>query len=225
MKIISAGPAFLDTEIALTANIRHIEDDTVCLLGGYELAKTHTMADYKKSYKKVIVFNQEQIANRTRQFMSFEYFRLLKEADEVWDYDEFNIESLSPIRNDVKLILLKPCKELNAGHAANKDIDVLFYGAMNEHRAHIINQLKSHKVNVVMPNNIWGNQLNPFIARAKICLNIHFYYETALQEQARMIRWISSNANIISEPSRINYMKVNEVPYDSLVEEIICRLK
>lgn len=224
MKIISAGPAFIDTEVSLKATIKDISDDTVCLLGGYELAKNQTISDFKKTFSKVIVFNQEQIANRTRQFMSFEYFRMLKDADEVWDYDEFNIASLKPIRNDVKLVLLQPCDELNAG-TSTKDIDVLFYGAMNDHRQNIIQQLKQHHVNVVTPSGIWGSQLNTYIARTKICLNIHYYYETALQEQARMIRWTSSNANIISEPSRTNYMKVHEVPYNSIVEEVLCQLK
>lgn len=221
MKIISASPAFLDTEIALRSMYKNVPDDTVCLLGGWILSKSHTIAEYKRQFSKVIVFNQEQIANKTRQFMSIEYFSWFKDADEVWDYDEYNIECLRSIRNDIKLTLLQPCNELNAGSALRKDIDVLFYGTMNPHREHIINELRKHKINIVTPRYVWGSALNPYIARSKLCLNIHYYYETALQEQARMIRWVSSGANIISETSRTNYMNIREVEYNQLISTIL----
>jgi hypothetical protein len=49
--------------------------------------------------------------------------------------------------------------------------------------------------------------------RSKILLNIHYYYECALQEQARMIRWIGAPCRIISEKSFKNYLNVEELEY------------
>lgn len=219
MKIIRSSKCFIDTEVSLNAEFMNNEPNTVIVLGGFEICKDKTIADLKKVYNKVIVFNQEQIRTKYRNFMSFEYYRFLKEADEVWDYDECNISALSPIRNDIKLHVLKPCNSLNAG-TLNKEYDVLFYGWENDRRSHILNTLKQHGVNVCVPHHVYGADLNQYIAKSKICLNIHFYPDTALQEQARMIRWISSKANIISEPSRTNYFGVTEIPYDNLVKSI-----
>ena len=142
-------------------------------------------------------------------------------ADEVWDYDEYNVEILKLIRPDIKFHPLKPCKELNVG-SKQKDIDVLFYGSLAiERRKKILDELKEHNINVVIANGKWGDELNDFIARAKICLNIHFFEKTALQEQARLIKWVSSNSTIVSEISRKNYLGVHEVPYNELVNECL----
>lgn len=224
MQVISAGEAFIDTEIALRAEFNGRMTDSVVILGGWVLAKKININDLHKQYRHIIVFNQEQLIQKQMQFLTPEYFALLKQADEVWDYDDYNLAIMRHIRPDVKLHLLKPCNELNCGESTHKSIDVLFYGWMNDHRRYILDELKRHSVNVVIAN-AWGNDLNAYIKEAKLCLNVHFYTESALQEQARMIRWVSSHANIISEPSRINYLNVHEVSYTNLVKEIVKRVQ
>lgn len=93
---------------------------------------------------------------------------------------------------------------------------------MNKRRQTIIDDLSAHGLNVFVANGIWGDKLNAYIARSKILLNIHYYPRTALQEQARMIRWIStSNVKIVGEESRTNYFNITEVPYDKLVNACI----
>ena len=132
---------------------------------------------------------------------------------------------MKKIRPDIKLHVLKPCNLLNAG-TAEKDIDILFYGLMNQRRQDIIDALKQQGLNVCVANGIWGNKLNSFIARSKILLNIHYYPLTALQEQARMIRWVSTpGVKIVGETSRTNYLHINEVPYNKLVETCVDMLK
>lgn len=224
MKFLSSSECFDDTQISLSAEYGHKNDGQVCILGGWQLASHLNIQSLKKKYNKIIVFNQEQLGNKTTNFVNEEYFALIKQADEVWDYDENNIKILSRVRPDTKLKILKPTNKLNAGSSANKDIDVLFYGSINDRRSHILQTLKELGLCVVIPEMIFGNDLNPYIARSKICLNIHFYADTALQEQARMIRWVSSNANIISETSRHNYLGVNEVPYNYIIHECLHQL-
>ena len=208
MYIVKYDNSFLDTEIALNAEYRHDASDTVILLGGWKLCRKHDVAWYKKNYRKVIVFNQEQIVNPDKNYMSFEYFKMLRDADEVWDYDEFNLHALNSIRNDIKLHFLKPCKELDAG-TGEKTIDVLFYGVVNDRRRRILDKLKADGINVTVIEQVFGDDLVPYIRSAKIRLNLH-KHDTGLQEQARMIRWISSKATILSEASRLNYLHVNE---------------
>lgn len=219
-----AGPAFIDTKIALEAEFGTKNDGSVCLLGAYELAKQHNLSEYRKLYKRVIVFNQEQIRTKMFNFMNIGYYAMLCEADEVWDYDDYNIEALQLIRSDVKLHLLKPCGQLSCTLCKDKPIDVLFYGAMNPHRQAVIDQLRKYKVNVATPC-VFGDALNYYIARTKLCLNVHYYTDTNLQEQARMIKWVSSNVPILSEQSRTNYMNVLECNYNNIVENILCRIK
>lgn len=222
MHIVKYDNSFLDTEIALNAEYRNDTSDTVILLGGWKLCRKHDVAWYKKNYQKVIVFNQEQIVNPDKNYMSFEYFKMLRDADEIWDYDEFNLRTLNPIRNDIKLHFLKPCKELDAG-TGEKTIDVLFYGVVNERRRRILDMLKADGINVTVLEQVFGDDLVPYIRSAKILLNLH-KHDTGLQEQARMIRWVSSKANIVSEPSRKNYIHINEVKLSQMADMVYTML-
>ena len=136
-------------------------------------------------------------------------------ADEVWDYDEENLKVLRLIRPVVKLHVLKPYKRWPT--EAKKDIDILFYGSMNKHRRNILGALSKHnKVKIL--DNCWdSNELDQWILRSKVLLNLHFYYETALQEQARMIRWIGSQFTIVEQvPSNAIRFKLKKPPKLSL---------
>lgn len=221
MNILKASHYYYETETALKSEFANDKSNNVILLGPGTFAQTKDITEFKKKFNKVIIYNQGQLDNGLRQVIDKNYFKYIKLADEVWDYDEHNLEILKLIRPDAKLHILKPCKELDVG-SKPKDIDVLFYGSLAiERRTKILNELKLKNVNVFIANGKWGNELDDYIARAKICLNIHFFAETKLQEQARMIKWVSSNATIVSEISRKNYLGVHEVPYNELVNECL----
>ena len=86
---------------------------------------------------------------------------------------------------------------------------------MNEHRIKLINELKK-KYNVVVAKTFDSKELDEYILRSKVLLNVHFYNECSMQEQARMIRWIGSPCRIISEKSWKNYLNVEEYEYADL---------
>lgn len=219
MRIIRPNNVYIDTEISLKSEFANDSQDAVILLGPGLLEQNHELADFRQTDKtKVIVYNQAQLGNsNVKSILNFKYFSFISMADEVWDYDEHNINILKLIRPDIKLHVLKPCEELNAG-IMEKDIDVLFYGLMNKRRQDIIDTLTQNGLNVFVANGIWGDKLNSYIARSKILLNVHYYPITALQEQARMIRWVSTpGVHIVSERSRTNYLNITEVSYDELV--------
>lgn len=215
MNFVSSHPAFNDTIDSLRNEFKDDKSNNVIICGAHDFSRTQSIDLYKKKYDKVIVFNQEPLTATQRQFMHKGYFAWLKQADEVWDYDEQNIEVLKLIRPDVKLHVLKPYKDWSKFAPVVKDIDILFYGSMNEHRAKILNELKK-KYKVVVLQNAWGTILDNYIMRSKILLNLHFYYESSMQEQARMIRWIGSPCRIVSEKSWKNYLDVEEKSYDEL---------
>ena len=219
MNFILSHPAFNDTIDSLKNEFKDDMSNNVIICGAHDFSRTQSIDLYKKKYDKVIVFNQEPLTATQRQFMHKGYFAWLKQADEVWDYDEQNIEVLNLIRPDVKLHILKPYKDWSVYKPVAKDIDILFYGSMNEHRAKILNVLKK-KYKVVIfsyQNNQNWNNLDSYILRSKILLNIHFYYESSMQEQARIIRWIGAPCRIVSEKSWKNYLGVEEMNYEDLV--------
>ena len=210
--------AFNDTIDSLKNECKDDKSNNVIICGAHDFSRTQSIDLYKKKFDKVIVFNQEPLTATQRQFMHKGYFAWLKQADEVWDYDEQNIEVLKLIRPDVKLHILKSYKDWSVYKPVEKDIDILFYGIMNEHRAKILNELKKKKKYKVAIIQTWdGRVLDSYIMRSKVLLNLHFYYESSMQEQARMIRWIGSPCRIISEKSHNNYLNVEEINYEDLV--------
>lgn len=220
MNFVSSHPAFNDTIDSLKNEFKDDKSNNVIICGAHDFSRTQSIDLYKKKYDKVIVFNQEPLTATQRQFMHKGYFAWLKQADEVWDYDEQNIEVLKLIRPDVKLHILKPYKDWSIYKPVEKDIDILFYGSMNEHRAKILNELKKKYKVIVFSyqNNQNWNDLDRYILRSKILLNIHFYYESNMQEQARIIRWIGAPCRIVSEKSWKNYLNVEEIEYKDLLK-------
>lgn len=218
MNFISSHQAFNDTIDSLRNEFKDDTTNNVIVCGAHDFSRTQSINALKSKYNRVIVFNQEPLTATQRQFMHKGYFAWLKQADEVWDYDEQNIEVLKLIRPDVKLHILKPYKDWSKYPKVEKDIDILFYGSTNEHRTKLLDVLKK-KYNVVhfREGNAHWEDLDQYILRSKILLNIHYYYECAMQEQARMIRWIGAPCRIISEKSHKNYLGVEEMEYEDLV--------
>ena len=218
MNFIQSHPAYNDTIDSLKNEFKNDTSKDVIICGAHDLSRTQSIDNYKKKYNKVIVFNQEPLTATQRQFMHVGYFAWLKQADEVWDYDEQNIEVLKLIRPDVKLHILKPYKDWSVYKSVEKDIDILFYGSTNEHRTKVLNELKKkYKIVHFKEGNSHWNDLDQYILRSKILLNIHYYYECAMQEQARIIRWIGAPCRIVSEKSHMNYLNVEEMEYRDLV--------
>ena len=209
MNFLSSHPAFNDTIDSLKNEYKDDKSNDVIICGGHDFSRSYSLDYFKRRFGRVIVFNQEPLLATQRQFMHKGYLQWIKQADEVWDYDEQNIELLNYLRPDIKLHVLKPYKDWSKLKPVDKDIDILFYGSMNEHRRKILDELKKrYKVSIV---EAWGDALDQYILRSKILLNIHYYYECSMQEQARMIRWIGAPCRIVSEKSHKNYLSVEEI--------------
>lgn len=215
MNYLASHPAFNDTIESFKNEFKDNTTNDVIVCGAHDFSRTQSIDVLKKKYDRVIVFNQEPLTATQRQFMHKGYFAWLKQADEVWDYDEQNIEVLKLIRPDVKLHVLKPYKDWSVYQPVTKDIDILFYGSINEHRRIVLDELKK-KYKVVILNSWDGNVIDNYIMRSKVLLNIHYYYESSMQEQARMIRWIGAPCRIVSEKSFKNYLGVEEKEYNEL---------
>src|SRR5262249_3055631 len=82
---------------------------------------------------------------------------------------------------------------------APEEIDILFYGLMNERRAAVIDQLSAER-RVEALFGIYGESRDAYIAHSKIVLNIH-YYPVQIFEQVRVSYLLNNRRFVISEAS------------------------
>ncbi len=171
-----------------------------------------------------IVYNLEQIG-QSSSWCSPTYLGPLKRC-QVWDYSARNIATLArvgvtgrathvPIGYVPQLTRVKP--------SAVEDIDVLFYGSINERRAAIITQLQQSGLNIQAGFGVYGQARDDLIARAKLVLNLH-YYDTSIFELVRVSYLLANQKAVVAE-----YHDGTEVdadlkdavrlsPYDAIVQ-------
>lgn len=84
-----------------------------------------------------------------------------------------------------------------------KNIDILFYGTINQRRYIIIEVLKRllPDLNIIVCEKIFGKKLINIIKNSKIILNLH-NYEDATLETARLYEAIPYDVHIISEKTK-----------------------
>ena len=151
-----------------------------------------------------IIFNLEQLYDGSK-YVPLPYLELLK-LYEVWDYNSINQkwlkENLNITAKVIRLGYQKEFEQVEFKYDHEKDIDVLFYGPLNERRKHIISMLKNHTdIKVVHTGcGIFGHDRNELIARSKIVINIH-YHDTAILEYYRVLYLLNNNCFVITENS------------------------
>jgi hypothetical protein len=114
-----------------------------------------------------------------------------------WDYSAVNAKQLgthtSPLGYVPAFVRPLPFKPF-------PDIDVLFYGSINERRKATLQRMRELGLRVEVVFNCFGQQLEPLIARSKVILNVHFY-DPGLFESSRVVPLIHQGACVLSEQS------------------------
>jgi len=175
----------------------------------------------------MILYNTEQIQDDS-PWLTSEYKSLLSSYP-VWDYSERNIAALKSLLNEPNVTLcpvgFQP-ELASIPAAADHDIDVLFYGSLNERRSSILDELSAQGLTVVSKFGVYGEERDALIARSKIVLNIH-YYEAKVFEIVRISYLLANSRFVISEssldPNVESHFKEGLVicPYGELVENCI----
>ena len=151
-----------------------------------------------------ILFNLEQMKAGST-WMNETYLSLLK-AFPVLDYSVANRRALA--EHGISHVELLPIGYADCltriKHNDIKDIDVLFYGSLNNHRKTILDRLSARGVNVVSLCNEYGPSRDAYIGRAKIAINIHFY-EDAIFEVARVSYLLANRVCVLTEAVREDY--------------------
>lgn len=165
-----------------------------------------------------IIYQFEQLSDREGWFRP-EYLEMFGRAREVWDYSEENIAFLNArgITN-TRLVPLGFHEKLQAIQPLNTDIDILFYGCLNDRRRKVLEEISTF-ASVHALFGTYGIERDKMIARSKIVLNIHFY-EAQIMEQPRISYLLNNRRFVLSETSPVNRYgdALATAPIDRMIE-------
>ena len=134
---------------------------------------------------KCIIYQFEQLSEDQGWESTIYILETLRSAFAVWDC---NIENVNFLKKRGIHAIHKPIgfhpKMLRIEHDKPKDIDILFYGSLNDRRTKILKELQE-KYNTRIVFGLYGDQRDELIKRAKIVVQIYFY-ETKLFEDVRV---------------------------------------
>lgn len=148
--------------------------------------------------KESIIINMEQLYSNS-MWLTDQYIDILKKYP-IWDYNQSNIKWLkSNFGIEAKQMTLGYCSRLSIPKTLPEEIDVLFYGGLNQRRLWLRDRL-THLRSVFRGNDLWGDEKKELISRAKIVLNLH-YYPVALFEYPRVIHLLNVGKFVITEKS------------------------
>lgn len=144
----------------------------------------------------------------------------------VWDYAQSNVDVLRA-KGFKRAVLCPygyiPSMTTIVPSPEREDIDVLFYGSLNEHRRKILHELERSGLNVVRLFHTYDEERDAVIARAKIILNVH-YYERGVHEIFRTGHAMANRKCVVSEaggrdPALEDFASraTRYVPYDQIV--------
>ncbi|KAF1071544.1 hypothetical protein [Variovorax sp.] len=147
--------------------------------------------------RRAILFNLEQLSPGS-PWWSERYLDLLRRRP-VWDYSARNVALLRSMGIAATL-----CE---VGHAdalrrivprETPDIDVLFYGSVNDRRRDALRALEDAGLRVVALFGVYGAARDDYIARSRIVLNLH-HYEGRLFEVVRVSYLLANGCCVVSE--------------------------
>lgn len=177
-----------------------------------------------------IVYNTEQIESGS----SFDSpgYRGLLENYPVWDYSARNIEQLARMLGHgrvyhVPVGYVPELTRIERREAA--DIDVLFYGSLNERRQQVITALEAAGARVHCAFGVYGAERDRLIARSRLVLNMH-YFPTNIFEMIRVSYLLANRTAVVSERSPETEVApelrdaVAFAPYERLVETCLSLL-
>ncbi|MGW5388302.1 glycosyltransferase family protein [Nocardia sp. NPDC003963] len=145
-----------------------------------------------------ILFDLEQVSPESK-WITGELLALFRRHT-VWDYSLRNIAALRDLG-------IEGVRHVPIGHvpdlerippAAQRDIDVLFVGSLNEHRRAPIERMRGLGIEAQAHFGLYGPARDALYARAKIVLNTH-YYDAGVFEIVRVSYLLANGIFVVSE--------------------------
>jgi len=212
------GLAGLGAEFQFAINELTREATNIVL--GAHLLDARAMRDLPA---ETVIYNSEQIDDKST-WIDGPYMDLLRRCT-VWDYSEANIARLRQRGvNNVRFVPLGYVPQLTRIPAvATQDIDVLFYGAINERRKNVLEALIARGLRIEFLAGVYREDRDRTIARAKVVLNMH-YYDASVFEIVRVSYLLANEKAVVAECGATTTLEpdirdaVCAVPYDRLVD-------
>ena len=170
-------------------------DATNILLGGHLLPEA--MLDGLPA--GTVFYNLEQVEPHL-----FEWAPQLRAAFsrfETWDYSRRNLDKLAElgIRGRFHLLPVGTVPEMSRIRPAPvQDIDVLFYGAVNEHRRLALKAIQDRGLKVAAVFGCYGAERDGLIARAKLVINLH-KHQAQVFEVVRVSYLLANRKAVVTE--------------------------
>jgi hypothetical protein len=220
--------AFAETSSALAKALEElghesVETQNTFVPGAFHIVLgAHLLAAGTALPPQSAVFNLEQIEEDS-PFLGGGYLELLRRS-RVWDYSAANVRKLRELGVErVRHVPLGYHETLTRIAPAHEDIDVLFYGSLNERRLAVLRALRDRGHNVAPVFGAYGGERDALIARARIVLNLH-HYEAKVFEIVRVSYLLANRRCVVSETGAIPEEEaefragVAFAPYDGLVQ-------
>jgi hypothetical protein len=188
----------LGARVSLAKNrLRH---DAINFVFGAHLGFDAAQAEHSNC----VIVNLEQLGSNGAQLPP-RYLELLRRSAVV-DYDAGNIEAYRGQRQraDIPLVSFSFAPYLRQAHPlaaelAQRPIDLLFFGSMNERRQALIQRIEACGLSVsLFDGPLYGPERDAYILQAKAVLNCHFY-DSARFEQVRAFQTLSLGTPLICE--------------------------
>ena len=221
----------MNVECSITNNIeKETRDDDLYIIFGIHDYHSQIVPKY------YIVYQLEQTTgNSISKYFNDKYLKYLNNAVEVWDYSIVNYLSLT---NNTKFtnknLYYKPMSYFDISEYMNvskfiikeqylnwnnKDIDVLFYGTLNDRRTEIINNMRNIGLKVEIMETTNKNDAHGYFSRSKIVINIH-YFPVSILEIVRLsyiLCWKSVTNDTIEIVSESSCDKLLDKEYSKYV--------
>ncbi|MCR5813469.1 MAG: hypothetical protein K6G15_03105 [Desulfovibrio sp.] len=176
--------------------------------------------------KDSIIYNLEQLVPGSKGVRP-DYLEACRRF-RVWDYSLLNVKRF------VKDYGITSVEHVPLGYTPEmtrldpnypKDIDVLFYGDVNERRLAVINQLRAQNINAMPFCHVYGLTRDILIARSRLVLNVH-YYLPGIQEIVRLGYLWANQKCVVCERNSDSFMHTGYescclyAPYEQLVDTV-----
>jgi GT2 family glycosyltransferase len=144
-----------------------------------------------------ILYNLEQV-ERGSSWMTPALVDLFRRHP-LWDYSARNASRYPEMGLPApRVVPVGWVPELARIAPAEEDIDVLFYGSMNERRRAVLSALAERGLRVHAAFGVYGAERDRLVARSKVVLNVHFY-EAKVFEVVRVSYLLGNGRCVVSE--------------------------
>lgn len=173
-----------------------------------------------------IILNTEQLTGVAEKWRE-QLTGWFESGLEIWDYSPANIDVIKALGAEkVRHLPIGFQRELQRiDISVEQDIDVLFYGSINERRREILKEIEGRGLNLKVLMGVYGKERDQWIARSKVILNHHFY-ESQIFEIVRVSYLLTNAKAVVAEvnPETViddRFRKgVVDVPYAGLVDAV-----